>query len=297
LQSFVLPIVSALNGEPQVIEEGEIIYTFPDLQVSTSSGSSSMFPWSNNKPQIVSTDAMILQRAGLSARASNRDIQTLLEYNRIPSRGVLERSELIALLEQALPPPTPQEQAAMIESDPSVLQEQELQFSIAPDMNKALAAGLGVVNLGGALYLGNLFSQAALYSVRLPGIYGAVQAFYPLLLGYALLFNMIPIGRKFYIDRENDKIRQRNSRRQQWKAALQTATSNTRTRIGAKIQAARRYGRRMKQLGRSPQDVIYDTQQEIELLEATRELDALKQFDQLLDASEQERDSNTSPFQ
>jgi hypothetical protein len=272
-----LPIVTALNGEPQVTEEGEIVYVFPDLQVSAGPSGLSM------QSVFQSSEASTLKRAGLSSQASNRDIQRLLEYNGISSRGVLERAELVRLLEQALPPPTAREQAALIDSDPSVLQEQELTFSLAPDINKFLAGGLGLVNLGGALYLGNLFQQAALYSVRLPGIYGAVQAFYPALLAYAVLFNVIPLVRNFYIGRENAKIQQRNKRRQQWKTALQSAVGNSRSRIGSKLQAARRFGLRLKQLGTSPQDVIYDTRQEIDMLKKQREMDAMKQFDQLLE--------------
>ncbi|KAL3934543.1 MAG: hypothetical protein SGARI_003338, partial [Bacillariaceae sp.] len=35
-ESFVLPIVSQLDGEPRVTDEGDIIYVFPDLQISAS---------------------------------------------------------------------------------------------------------------------------------------------------------------------------------------------------------------------------------------------------------------------
>ncbi|GKY98957.1 hypothetical protein MPSEU_000851500 [Mayamaea pseudoterrestris] len=282
-ESFVLPIVTALNGEPQVTEEGEIVYVFPDLQVST--GVSAPQP-------VRSSEASVLKRAGISPRATNRDIQRLLEYNGISSRGVIERAELIALLEKALPPPSPRERAAMMDDDPAVLQEQELEFSLAPDINKFLAGGLGVLNLGGALYLGNLFSQAALYSVKLPGIYGAVQAFYPALLAYAVLFNIIPLVRNLYIKRENAKIQLRNQRRKQWKDALQLAIGNTRSRIGSKIQAARRFGLKVKRLGSSPSDVIFDTRQEIDVIEKQRESDALKQFDQQLRKAEQEQDNS-----
>ena len=287
-QSFVLPIVTALNGEPQVTEEGEIVYVFSDLQVSAAG------PAMTSSSRQQSTEASILKRAGLSPQATNRDVQRLLEYNGISSRGILERAELIGLLEKALPPPTPRERAAMIESDSTVLQEQELEFSLAPDINKFLAGGLGVANLGGALYLGNLFQQAALYSVKLPGIYGAVQAFYPALLAYALLFNAIPVVRNLYIQQENVKIQQRNKRRSQWKAALDSAAGNARSRIGAKLQAARRFGLKLKQLGSSPNDVVYDTRQALDEVTNQRELDALKQFDQILNA---EKEPDQTPFQ
>jgi hypothetical protein len=284
-----LPIVAALNGEPQVTEEGEIVYVFPDLQVSAGVSMS-------QQPARAPTEAMTLKRAGLSPKASNRDIQRLLEYNGISTRGILEREDLMVRLEQVLPPMTARERAAVEATDTSVLQEQELQFSVATDLNKILAGGLGVVNLGGALYLGNLFSQAALYAVKLPGIYGVVQAFYPFLLGYAVLFNVIPLARNFIIQQENEKIRKRNDRRRKWKTALQAAAGNTRSRIGAKLQAASRYKSKIKQLGSSLRDVIYDTRQDVDVLEKKREEDALKAFDQMLGTSMNDAD-NTNAFQ
>lgn len=289
-QSFVLPIVTALNGEPQVTEEGEIVYVFPDLQVSAGTTPTSS--------SAVSRESVVLKRAGLSPRATTRDIQRLLEYNGISTRTALERTDLLALLEEALPPPTAREQAAMMDTDPTVLQEQELQFSLAPGFNKFLAGGLGVVNLGGALYLGNLFQQAALYSVKLPGIYGVVQAFYPALLAYAILFNAIPLARNLYIQQENTKIQQRNVRRTQWKRLLQSASRSTQSRIGAKLQAARRFGQRLKQLGSDPNDVIYDTRQDIDDIAKQREADALKKFDDMLkESSADARNDAASPFQ
>ncbi len=40
-ESFVLPIVSQLDGEPRVMDDRDIIYVFPDLQVSASTSP----PW------------------------------------------------------------------------------------------------------------------------------------------------------------------------------------------------------------------------------------------------------------
>ena len=41
-ESFVLPIVTQLNGEPRVTEDGDIIYVFPELQQSVAT------TWSTN---------------------------------------------------------------------------------------------------------------------------------------------------------------------------------------------------------------------------------------------------------
>lgn len=286
--------MTALNGEPQVTEEGEIVYVFPDLQVSSSSSSSAAAAAVAPGPSATAVaEAAVLRRAGLAPNAPNRDIQRLLEYNGISCRGALERPDLVRLLSRALPPPTAHEAAAAAQADPTVLQEQELQFSVAPEINKVLAGGLGVVNLGGALYLGTLFRQAALYSVQLPGIYGAVQACYPALLAYAVLFNAIPLVRNLYIQRQNEQIQARNQRRRQWRAALTAAAGDARGRLGRKLLAAQRYGRKLRQIGTRKEDIVYDTRQDVSDLQRERDLDAMRQFDRLLEA-EREQDNRNS---
>ena len=55
----------------------------------------------------------------------------------------------------------------------------------------------------------------------LPGFLGLVQAFYPLLLLYAVSFNAAPAWRKFQNEGENEKIAKRNAARRQAAFALQ----------------------------------------------------------------------------
>ncbi|EEC49069.1 predicted protein, partial [Phaeodactylum tricornutum CCAP 1055/1] len=118
-KTFVLPIVTALNGEPRVTEDGSIVYTFPELQMSAAT------------------------------------------VKVIPAAS--------------------KEEMEMMGQNPALLQEREWKFSLAPEINRFLAGGLGVVNLGGALYLGNLLGQYAMYGVRLPSYFGIVQGAYPFL--------------------------------------------------------------------------------------------------------------------
>ena len=162
-----------------------------------------------------------MRRAGLSPKATNRDMRRLLEYNgyRVPRRvgvgggGLMERQELLNVLEQIVPPMTESEQAdLLVDADPMVLQEHEWKFTLASELNKILAGALGIVNLGGAAYLGTLFTQldmaaAAGNTLVLPGWISIVKGFYPALLGYAILYNMIPLVRKFWLDRQNIQIR------------------------------------------------------------------------------------------
>jgi len=280
-ENFVLPIVTALDGEPTITDEGDIVYIFPELQTSASS--------SKRLLSSSASGSMALKRVGLPSDASARDIKSILNRSGVNTRGALEKKDLLAILEDALPALTEEEEKEMMLDDPSMLQEREYQFSLASGFQKFAAGGLGVVNLLGALYLGNIFSSAALYGVRLPSYFGLVQSAYPLLLGYAILFNVIPIVRNFWISSENDKIRQRNKIRRMWKTVLDGGGG----KIAKKLKAASKKGTSMKQLGSSKDDIVFDTKKStMEELEKKKETDALKDFDKLL-----EKDDDTSSFQ
>jgi hypothetical protein len=267
-ESFVLPIVAQLDGEPQVTEEGDIVYVFPELQISAAS---------QTVVSKVSETSMVLQRAGLPANASAKEIQKLLYVNRIETRGALEKQDLIKILEEALPPMTPTEEEELLDSDPSMLQERQYKFSLAPNTYKFFAGGLGVLNLGGALYLGNILQQYASYGVRLPSFLGVTQSLYPLLLAYAILFNVIPVARNAWIGAENQKIQQRNSARKKWQARLASEAGS----IGRKLKAAAKFATGRKQL--SANDVIFDTKTTSATdLKVDRNKQDIDDFDKLL---------------
>lgn len=232
---------------------------------------------------------MLLKRAGLDPRASAMDIKRLLMYNGISTQGALERDDLLKILVKAMPPPTEREQAQLLEAqaadDPTVLQEREWKFSLASDMNKFLSGGLGVVNLGGALYLGNLLGQYAMYGVRLPSYYGVVQGLYPLLLVYAILFNVIPLARNIWNGQQNAKIQQRNKIRQGWKEALAMALTNSNSSIAKKIAAATSMRTKMRKLGATKDDLIFDTSLPMEEIQAKKTKSELDDFDKLLGES------------
>jgi hypothetical protein len=181
---------------------------------------------------------------------------------------------------------TKEEEAELALEDPTVLQERELKFSLASDLNKLLAGGLGVLNLGGALYLGNLLSQYAAIGAQL----GAIQTLYPLLLGYAVLFNVIPLARNLWIQQQNAQIQARNKKRRQWANFLQQASS-TNPDIRRKLRAASSYGSLMQKAGK---DIVYDTSRPSEDVDKDRQQKALKDFDKLLEG---ENDAGEASFQ
>jgi hypothetical protein len=277
-ESFVLPIVSQLNGEPRVTEEGDIVYVFPELQQSVATTTTS-----RRNPSNLSSEASILSRAGLRKNASAGEVQQLLNLNGISTRGVYEKKDLIRLLEQALPPLTEREKAELQMDDHTMLQEREYEFSLANSFNRFLAGGLGIVNLFGALYLGNMLSTYAMYGVRLPSYFGLVQAGFPLLLSYAVLFNVIPLVRSLWIKTENEKIRRRNETRRKWKDLLDR---NVFGNLGRKLKAARQMGTKMKRLGTSEEEIIFDTKQSMEQMEKVKAERALDEFDKLLEKEE-----------
>lgn len=277
-ESFVLPIVSQLDGVPQVTEDGDIVYTFPELMTSASSSRESRMDSAEMKR--LRRESRILRLAGLEEDAPTRNIKMLLDMNGIRTQGALERSDLIDILEKVLP----EEESTYMDldvDDPTLLLEREYKFSLASSLQTILAGALGVVNLGGALYLGNLLGQYALYGVRLPSYMGLVQQFFPFLLGYAVLFNVIPLVRNFSIQRKNEQIRQRNQRRRTWKEFLENKAGG----IKRKLVAASRMGQRLKQLGSGSRDIVFDTRKEFAEVEMKREAEAMDKFDELLEKS------------
>lgn len=285
--------MTQLNGEPQVTDDGDIIYVFPDLQSTAGTAGIS------NKIQSSDREtALILKRAGLPPTATAGDIQRMLNYNGISTRGVYEKSDLVNLLNKALGPMSSEEQAQLQEEldieDPTVLIEREIPFSVATGLNKVLAGGLGVVNLGGALYLGNLLSQVGSLGYRLPAYYGTVQTFYPLLLGYAVLFNVIPLVRNFWIGRQNAEIRQRNKVRKQWRKAIAASFGN----LARKVKAAKSRGQSLRRLDTSKDNIVFDTKKtSIEEVEQTKQKSDMDEFDKRLKGGGGSNDESSNAFQ
>jgi hypothetical protein len=134
-EDYMLPVLTRFNGQPEVSPEGQIVYYFPELQVS----------------------------------------------------AVKKRRHAIA----------------------TYLEEFSWRFSAATSGQIMLSAGLGAVNLIGALVLGSLLRGGAV-AAQLGGLVGFVQGIYWLLLAYGVGFLAIPLVRYFWIQWRNTKVTERN---------------------------------------------------------------------------------------
>ncbi|HEY9617426.1 MAG TPA: hypothetical protein V6C64_11325 [Microcoleaceae cyanobacterium] len=95
----------------------------------------------------------------------------------------------------------------------SYLQEIPWRFSQATTGQRTLTIGLGVLNLGGAIWLGYLLAGGQV-AAELGGLVAFVQSIFWLLLGYGAAFLAIPIARYLWLRGQNRKIATRNQERQ-----------------------------------------------------------------------------------
>mmetsp|Transcript_10465 Transcript_10465/g.18959 ORF Transcript_10465/g.18959 Transcript_10465/m.18959 type:complete len:543 (+) Transcript_10465:87-1715(+) len=220
-ESFVTPLVAALDGRPEVTDDGSIVYVFPELM----------------KTGLRTTK--LIKLMGVNSKQEYSDAMAMRAGYEIPEE----------------------------------VEEVEYEFSAAGSGNILAAGALGVVNLVGAVKLGSLLSAPAMAQVQLQGYFGLVQTFFPLLLGYAVLFNVIPVARGLWIKRLNAKIRQRNRVRAVWRDALSLSAT------AKKIQQAKQYGSGLKKLSGLGSKAAFDTTMSASEIEAERERDAMAEFD------------------
>jgi len=138
-EDYILPVLVRFNGQPHVSSSGQIVYGFPELQIT----------------------------------ASQQSQYTVSEY----------------------------------------LHESPWRFSAATSGQIILSGGLGVLNLGLAIFLGFLLYSHNPSIARLGGLVSFVQGIYWLLLAYGMGFLGIPLVRYFWIQQHNSKIAKRNSDR------------------------------------------------------------------------------------
>ena len=132
------------------------------------------------------------------------------------------------------------------------LREMLWRFSNASSGQIMLAAGLGAVNLVGALVLGNLLSNSAIAS----GFIGFVSAIYPTILIYGVGFLAIPLIRYFWIQWKNSRIEARNQERQQRAMLLNQPDAN----LLQKLAYAREFAAENVLTG---EDLAYTTETEL----------------------------------
>ncbi len=163
-EDYMLPVLTKFNGKPEVSPpEGEIVYSFPELQVTAK------------------------QKNSLSI--------------------------------------------------PAFLREFSWRFSKATSSQVMLSAGLGGVNLIGALMLGSLLRDGTI-AAQIGGLVAFAQSIYWLLLAYGIGFLAIPLIRYFWIQWRNEKISDRNRQRQSRAKLIASADEKLQQKINFAHQFA-----------------------------------------------------------
>ncbi len=155
-EDYMLPVLTKFNGKPAVSPEGEIVYSFPELQVTAT----------QNNPQSI----------------------------------------------------------------PAFFREFSWRFSKATSSQVMLSAGLGAVNLLGALMLGGFLRDASI-AKEIGGLVAFTQGIYWLLLAYGVGFLLIPLIRYFWIQWRNQKIGDRNVQRQARANLIESADEQLQKKI------------------------------------------------------------------
>jgi hypothetical protein len=153
------------------------------------------------------------------------------------------------------------------QSIPVYLEESLWRFSAASSGQVMLSAGLGALNLVGALVLGSLLRDG-IVAAQLGGLVAFVQGIYWLLLAYGIGFLGIPLLRYFWIQWCNSKIAARNRDRLS-RARLLTSSDAT---LQQKIDYASQFAAE-KVIGK--EDLVYSS--ETDLLE--QEVERSEQMD------------------
>ncbi|MBE9045112.1 hypothetical protein IQ255_11975 [Pleurocapsales cyanobacterium LEGE 10410] len=135
------------------------------------------------------------------------------------------------------------------------LQENLWRFSQASSGQITLAAGLGAVNIVLALVLGTLLRDGTI-AAQLGGVVAFAASIFWLLLGYGILYLLIPLVRYFWIQGRNPKIVQRNQAREQRAIALRQPDLS----LSQKIAYAKQFGRQ-KVIG--DRDIAYTTEDDL----------------------------------
>ncbi len=162
-EDYMLPVLTKFNGKPAVSPDGEIVYSFPELQVT----------------------------------AKQKNSQSI----------------------------------------PAFLREFSWRFSKATSSQVMLSAGLGGVNLIGALMLGSLLRDGTV-AAQIGGLVAFAQGIYWLLLAYGVGFLAIPLIRYFWIQWRNEKIGDRNTQRQSRAKLIASADEKLQQKINFAHQFA-----------------------------------------------------------
>ena len=163
-EDYMIPVLSRFNGYPEVSPQGDIIYYFPELQVT--------------------------------ARSRTESISTA-----------------------------------------GYLAKQPWRFSQAQGSQITLAAGLGVLNIILAFTLEIMLQDSAI-AAELGGVVALADSLSWFLLGYGVLYLLIPLVRYFWIQGRNPKIIKGNKEREQRAIALAQPDLNLSQKLAYATQFA-----------------------------------------------------------
>jgi len=182
-ERYVLPIVWKLGGEPQVMDQGDVVYVFPDFQ-------------------------------SIAVGQPKKNINLLgIE------RGSMYNPNIISLLVQALKGVGAKEKnMQFLQEREWKLTEAGLTANVLTG-GLGMVNLAGALFVGFLLYSPDLM----LPGVPIPRYLGKDKQLYLFFLTYAVLFNAIPLARIFLINRENEQIQKRNSIRRAWTTKIKTS--------------------------------------------------------------------------
>ncbi|KAK4432560.1 putative protein, chloroplastic [Sesamum alatum] len=166
--SYILPVLLRFDGQPEVDEEGNILYRFPSLQRTAAP-----------------------QRSGRKEYVGRRWADWV---------GGVE----------------------------NFFKEKKWQFSKTSTSERAMAIGLGGLNLFGVIILGTMLKNMA---VSPSGFVSFVSSIFPLLQIYAGSFFAIPLIRWFFVQNKNVQIVKRNRAREQRAKALASPDLSLRRKL------------------------------------------------------------------
>ncbi|XP_022982906.1 uncharacterized protein At5g03900, chloroplastic-like [Cucurbita maxima] len=167
-ESYILPVLLRFDGQPEIDEEGNILYRFPSLQRTASS-----------------------QRSGRKEYVGKKWAEWV---------GGIEK----------------------------FFEEKKWVFSKTSNSERAMAIGLGGLNLFGVIFLGAMLKDVA---VKPSGLINFVSDIFPLLQVYAGSFFTIPLIRWFIIQKRNAEIGKRNQARQKRARALELPDVSLRRKL------------------------------------------------------------------
>ena len=231
-ESWVMPAITRLGGVPTVTDDGDIVYSFPDLEASVG----------------IDVDANVYDVDSTSN--SNTNINA--NYDNANGGDWFKNPLLIKKQKEALSQP---------------IQEEEIPFSLASPSQTVMAAGLGAANLAGCLWLARLIRSPSwsVITASNPVLALTLGRLFPWMISYAITYAAIPIIRSTINKKANDEIKERNTRRLGWRKYLDKPDKTLANKIkAARTMADQNQSVGQRIIGADVTDIGYSTKQETE---------------------------------